>query len=1251
MDEEKLQLVFEAINHASPVANQVKKDLVALNKELERVQKNLQGKGLEIPDKQVQAAMKSIEKSMQHYHRSSISLQKQRDREAEKSAREWLRAEEKKVKDAERALSQYLKTSVSLQKQRDREEAQAAREWIRREEQKVKEADRAQKQYFRTSISLQKQQDREAAQSARESERSRQMYIKSSVALQKQRIREEIADARRVTQLQIQEARRAEAARRAALAAEKRQRDLMHLSAMQAIRAEERAKQDSLTRRNAAFGAVSGVMGGISSGAGSVARVGNIGLGLAGNLAGMLGQATSIAGQVAGTVERLVVGAINKAVVASTALGGALLAVGGIVGKIGIEFNTFRENTKLTLEAMFRMTEGLVGAAKRADKVWDDAFNLSIPAKFTFDEIVEGFRTMEAFGLRTDAIFKDTTRSAGTLAVALAQGMEKPLAQVTRFLGNLKQGRYLLQQAAPLGLGREEMTKFGAEFDGRGAPVDRSKLLPAAMKAIESRWGDLIEMMEGTYESALDSMLSNTKVFFGQLTEGVFGGLTNAFRYVSDVVKNLFTSADPQVKGFVKALQMPFQLVGNLVQQAASQMPQLLEGLSKIVTVGNITEVFANVAATVQILGEEFGKFLNALGGGKGWDGFKNAAKGALDFTYRSWNGIVAGIEYVMKNSDKLWGVFVASAKVAMTAIEVMVGTVAMVIEAQLTGAITNVIGNTVDMFGNMLKNLPKVFSGKMPMSAGFGAAMGAGRVNLSSPLDRHTEMGRLQQTPGALMPDAQAQAFAGVQAKVNGDPFKSYSVNGIFRQSQAHGQFIIGQMGEALSQIGKQLPKEVTDFLGGTRGAIEAGAAREGIDDLMLRFGMARHQNRNRINELYNAQFQYGNGRRAPGAPGGDPNMAPGHFMGAMGMTATGQAPLPPSRPEEVVDALLDEQKERAKAFGMDDRAGFKMSLVPLLKEKITSQVAMVRALQSEASIGTKEDGSAKTDEDRQQDQQKILAARADYWKTYAEIAQIQRDYQKQIEDDQKAASEAQEEAIRAQIALLPESQRAAAYATQMVPKLREQQQQIIGKLRGVRQGTKEYWDLQTQGYRLQKEIVDMETAAADEKQKQAFDRPKRQFGTLKKLIGLLPKHAQGGAMRQLLLPRIQQTLAGANQETDPVERQSKLLEVVDMFTELKEADRASDPFNGMFGNAMAAQRSLSLRGRGRGGRAIRGRQQALFGAMSPFAPGMQGAGGGIGGDNFYQVILQIAPNASEEDIANIAGRAIQQQLQSLGN
>jgi hypothetical protein len=1158
-------------------------------------------------------------------------------------------------------------------------------------------------------------------------------------------------------------------------------------------------------RANKLFSAVGDVFGGAGEAVGGVGRVTGAIMGFGGTLMRVgdfaLGFGKSVLSGIVHTLDQ-----VEKTALIAT---GALTGLGAITSKLGIQFNEFKENTLQTLAALTK-------SGAMAQKIFDFSFQLAIPAKFTFEEILEGARTLEAFGISLERHGQVTGRYL-TNAVALAQGMEKPLAQVTRFLGNLSQGRLLLQQAAPLGMGRQTLQQYGVQFDSHGSPTDRTKLLEAAMKAIEDRWGSLLDKMANTYESKLDSMVSMTRMFSGKITEGLFGHLTKAYGNVADLFQKLIDpkaivngveisvkEAEARVKtlkdelegqkamqqeyaggnyspqlrsetaagiktteqelanatktlsavkselgpvySLVEALKTPFDLLGSAIEKATEQLPNFANWLSQVLTKDRILDFLSEIIAVVRVMWEDFQSFFNQASGGKGlvgvWETFRDFALNAIDSVMEAWTEFRANVEYAMKTAPELFAMLLEAAGQLKAALEALVGLMILNFGAQVASGIFQIVGGISQMVVGVIRLIGLMrggsgFLGAIKQMLGLGGAAGgqtaaggaaggtaggtaaaagaggraaAAMARMPKGLGPAGIVGAIADWGSNLLPDNEEwygkHGFLGGLGKIGGRaasgaatgamlgsffPGAGNVIGGViggvggaiwggvdfangrkeWKRQQADraaavargevpnvqlpgmagtaqnvGKWAMGQAGnmaldaipDRLKQWNADREKYVNQEMGGQR-----GRAQRRRDRLAY-----RDQARKDLEAWTGGEMKMPTDKQEDG-------ISPSTIIGG-GFIYTGDMPRPQDhfRDPEVVSAQIDSYESRFRGMTSNDRAVARGQLLPLYQEKLKGDRAAITSAQEEMANTINSSGQKKSDDEMNRDRINYWKAVENAWKSEAEVQEIQREAQDAVHNRLKEANEARMAAVEAQIELLPDSQQAAARQAQLVPYLAQQHRLVLNKLRTVQKGSLEESRLLEEEAKIRKQITETKNNAADEAAKQAFEGPKRQFGTLRKLIGMIPKGAQKGAMQALLMPRIKAAMAGAQQERDPVKRQEKLLEVADMFSELKEARKSSDPFSGMFDKAMAGERQGAigryqqmLMGR-KGGRGQRiGKQKDIFAAMSPFAPG-----GGVGGgavfnqDKFTQLIFQLPVNASEQQIADLIMKVMAEQL-----
>lgn len=1103
----------------------------------------------------------------------------------------------------------------------------------------------------------------------------------------------------------LQAIRAEERQRTAAIQREKLQRDLAHMSAMQAIKAEARAAAEAAKHR-AEMSRLrdSGMAGGGRIISGGMQAIGGLGqmASITMRWVGILGQGLGILGQIGSTIQNVVTSAFHEAEKAALMLTGTVTALMGITAKMGTQFNMFQENTLMTLEAM-------TDSAQMAKRIFDFSFKLAIPAKFTFEEVLEGARTLQAFGMNLDTYGQAQGRYLRN-AVALAQGMEKPLSQVTRFLGNLSQGRLLLQQAAPLAMGRQTLQKYGVQFDTHGSPTDRTKLLEAAMRAIEDKWGNLLDKMGNTYESKLDSMVSMTRMFSGKITEGFFGSLTKAFGNIGDFFRDMINPQTDEAKRLVEGLKTPFDLLGKAIEAASEQLPAFANWLSTILTKDNIINFLAEVITLFQTIGNDIKSFAQSQGmDGNSlvgiWNAFKKAAGDAIGFVIDNFNGFLAGVDYLIERAPMVWQAIIDGANQFKGILEVIAGLMTTMFGAQMTGAISNVVMGFVNMAVGLKQSKDLLtaikgmsgakdaatataagggFRGAMAAGGGFLKTAGATVSRFAGPVAiaaggiglahaANNAMDARQGKQGVSLWDTVRHipaAFGiGAQNELAADPNTARMISEMRARSQARmamqggspalampgapnfggvpgqlqnvGRWSINQAGNAAMGL---VPDSVKALGGGfmdawQRGVAASRARREANQPKLL------EQNKKWLRGLLTKDT-------VKAAVAKRDDMPPAHGTGAQGQGG------PIIRDPALVKQIIEAYEASISSLDTDEKRVRRGGFQGLYQELLSGQMGAVKSAREEMAQTRNSMGQEKTEDEIKNDQIKYWGALETVIRTQQEIAEIRKEAGEAVRQRAEEAADAQIEMVRAQLELVSDSDRAAKEVERLIPMLQMKQKTVADKLRAAMPGTKKAFELQQQGYKIEAEIAATRERAAEEARKRAFETPQRQFGTLKKLIDMLPERAQGMATQRLLFPRIMQAFKAAQGETDPVQKQNKFLEVADMFSTFKEGQKASkDPFDNLFERGLSGQRSLALqqyRARVMGFKGSRriGAARGANALMSPFAPMPMDAGSGLGvqGDQLTQIILNLPANASEQQIADAIMRVLQKQLEKSG-
>jgi hypothetical protein len=480
---------------------------------------------------------------------------------------------------------------------------------------------------------------------------------------------------------------------------------------------------DSLIRKarqlHAAFqqgGGMGGVLKGLQ---GHLAGVGSAASSAFGALVGAANRALSMVGALFGNLLSTVLNVAGRIVSAFTAafaslvreagklgmgLAAGIAAAAAAFGTLGIHSNEFRENTMLSLSAMLKSKE----AAKDLFG-WLEKFSDVKP--FKTDEIVSAGKGLMAFGL--------DVKTNMLIAADVAFAMGRPLETVVSVLGRAKSGMIEMRELAEVGLTRQDVMHHGVKLDFNGQVKDRSTVLPAVQAALKDRFGGATSESASSMQGVTTTFISLISRVARQATELLFGSLKNGLTKLNEALNSVLGNGS-----LLKALAVPFTLIGKAIEAAAAYLPRFAGWLAKVATEGNVLGALASVAGLIKTIGDALKAMFSAVSGGKSfssiWDAFKAAAVTALDLALRSWNALVAAIQYLVAHSGEIWTLIVQGINLAIAGVQTLVGAVVVLGGLKLAG----IVGEVLKLGAQILKVLG--WAGRLTGIVGTGGGTGA---------------------------------------------------------------------------------------------------------------------------------------------------------------------------------------------------------------------------------------------------------------------------------------------------------------------------------------------------------------------------------------------------------------------------------------------------------------------------------------------------------------------------------------------
>lgn len=381
------------------------------------------------------------------------------------------------------------------------------------------------------------------------------------------------------------------------------------------------------------------------------------------------GKLTEAAVKVGETLLRNVVAALQAvaqaAVTTAGVLTGALLSAMTAVGTAGVEMHTSVNRASMALQQ-------ITGSAQGAAEILRGVKEESLTSALTFKELIPIAQSLAAAyaqiygGQGVASRVRPAIRAFGDAAVAT--GADEG-AQARALLGfrqlvtsdTVKQQdlRQISENLPGSGITSILRKQFGtADTETlQQAKVTGAQVGEAIVAGLQQSFGGFQQKLAST---DIGIILSNFQDAFNNLAQEVTNRfspqLSAALSKVLDLVQSLSTN-----QGLISALAVPFDLLGQAVSAAAEHLPEFVGWIEKIATRENVVDLIASIAAGFQTFGDEVQKFLTAVTGGRSfetiWQAFADAGGKALDFVYKSWNVLVAAIQFFSDNAGTIFGV------------------------------------------------------------------------------------------------------------------------------------------------------------------------------------------------------------------------------------------------------------------------------------------------------------------------------------------------------------------------------------------------------------------------------------------------------------------------------------------------------------------------------------------------------------------------------------------------------------------
>lgn len=303
----------------------------------------------------------------------------------------------------------------------------------------------------------------------------------------------------------------------------------------------------------------------------------------------------------------------NGAGIAAAAIGGALVGL----GKFAIDAAGQAE----TARASFR---SFIGDAQQARTFYSDLVDFAQKSPLELPEIQNAATQLLAFGESVETVIPQI-RILGVAVRAL--GVEGGMQQAIRALQGLKTGLFRTRQLARLGITREELRKFGIEFNNAGGLASSgAEAFQAAFQLLEQRFGPMADRVDELIQTKLSNIQDALFKFFLSLGESLSPVLAPALDEIIAAITEVANAiSDPAVQQQLRA-------------SIQSLLGPVLDGLTRFIR--GIAEAIRRdpdlIARTLRQIGTALKVLVGVFVGGK-------IIGMIINFTI-AWQGFVAAV-------------------------------------------------------------------------------------------------------------------------------------------------------------------------------------------------------------------------------------------------------------------------------------------------------------------------------------------------------------------------------------------------------------------------------------------------------------------------------------------------------------------------------------------------------------------------------------------------------------------------------
>lgn len=283
----------------------------------------------------------------------------------------------------------------------------------------------------------------------------------------------------------------------------------------------------------------------------------------------------------------------------------ALGALGGAVAKVGIEYNSMKEQALIAWET-------ILGSAQEAEKTVRRLEEMGAYTPFEYADLDKAAKKLQMAGFEGERLFQTLTY-VGDAVSAIGGGADELNGIATALFQISTKGKLSAEEMNQLAERGIPAWAILAEQQGKSVremmklseqgKLFADEVLPQLLEGLGERFGGAMEKQSKTFRGMMDTLRNEAKMFAGSLTEGLFEGLKFV---LPSIIKSLQTLHNAFKSGGFSGLFK--EIFPPSVVQAAQTVFNALKGYFNWYknTAISLTQGEGN-------LGESFTRIFNAL--------------------------------------------------------------------------------------------------------------------------------------------------------------------------------------------------------------------------------------------------------------------------------------------------------------------------------------------------------------------------------------------------------------------------------------------------------------------------------------------------------------------------------------------------------------------------------------------------------------------------------------------------------------